>query len=391
MDRNPTRVLIIEDEDIIRRVLTAYLEDNDYEVLQAENGKVGLDLFRKHMPDIILSDLKMPVQGGKDVLAAVTRESPETPVIIVSGTGDISDAIETVHLGAWDYILKPILDLKVLDHAINKALERARLLRENRRYKEHLEDEIKRRTSELQDRYADMEMLNERLLKEIHVRTRAEESLKHTMEVLQKTIDGTISTLSALGEIRDPYTGGHQQRVAQLAVAIAQEMNLPDEQRRGIYIAGMLHDIGKMAVPIETLSKPGIIDDIEYLMMKIHPETGYQILSKIEFTWPIATIILQHHERLDGSGYPKGLKNDEILLDSRIISVADVVEAMASHRPYRPALGIDKALEEILQYRGTLYDPDVVDICERLFRKKEFRFMEAFKTAQRDPHLYRRN
>ena len=379
MNAKKIKILTIEDEEIIRRVLIAYLEDNGYDVIQADNGKTGIEIFREQNPDIILSDLKMPVMGGKEVLATITKESPETPIIIVSGTGDISDAIETVHLGAWDYILKPILDLAVLDYSINKALERANLLKENRQYKEHLEDEIKIRTTELRDRNLELESLNTRLTKEVKERIFAEDHLKKTMNILQKTIDGTIKTISAIGEIRDPYTGGHQQRVAQLASAIAKVMGLTEDQVNGIYTAGMLHDIGKIAVPIETLSKPGVLDEIEYMMLQKHPEVGYEILNTIEFSWPIATIVHQHHEKLDGSGYPNGIKKDEILLESRIISVADVVEAMASHRPYRPALGIDVALNEITKHRNKFFDPDAVDTCIKLFKEEDFKFIEIFR------------
>jgi putative nucleotidyltransferase with HDIG domain len=176
------------------------------------------------------------------------------------------------------------------------------------------------------------------------------------------------------GEIRDPYTAGHQQRVAKLACAIAQEMGLPEEQIQGIRVAGTLHDIGKIYVPGEILSKPGQLRKNELNLIKDHAEVGYDLLKTIEFSWPVAQVVLQHHERMDGSGYPEGLSGDDILIEARIMGVADVIEAMASHRPYRPALSVEKALLEIIQKKDKLYDPQVVDACLKLFSEKQFSF-----------------
>ena len=181
-----------------------------------------------------------------------------------------------------------------------------------------------------------------------------------------------IQAIALTVETKDPYTAGHQRRVSDLARAIAQEMGVPIEKVDGVRMAGVLHDLGKISVPAEILSKPTKLTDIEYGLIKIHPQAGYDILKEVEFPWPIAQIVLQHHERLNGSGYPQGLKGDEILLEARIIMVADVVEAMASHRPYRPGLGLDKALGEISGNKGILYDPAVVDACLKLFTQKGF-------------------
>ncbi|MBC8264543.1 MAG: HD-GYP domain-containing protein, partial [Anaerolineales bacterium] len=205
-------------------------------------------------------------------------------------------------------------------------------------------------------------------------RKRAEEELRQSYVQLQRTLEGTVNTLVSAIETRDPYTAGHQRRVTQLACAIAKEMGLPKEQIEGIRMAGLIHDLGKINVPAEILSKPGGLNDLEYGLIKMHPQVGYDVLKEIEFPWPMAQIVLQHHERMDGSGYPAGLSGEEILLEARILGVADVVEAMASHRPYRPARGMDKALEEISQNRGVLYDPEVVDACLKLFTEKGFKF-----------------
>lgn len=211
------------------------------------------------------------------------------------------------------------------------------------------------------------------------LRTRAERDQityehQHHLETLKKSLKDSIQAIAATLEMRDPYTAGHEKRVAQLAVATAHEMGLPETQIEGIHIGGLIHDIGKIQVPAEILSYPGRLSKAQFELIKAHPQAGYDIIKGIEFPWPVAQMILQHHERLDGSGYPQGLKGDEISLEARILAVADVVEAMASHRPYRPGLGIDKALEEISRNSGVHYDAAAVDACLRLFREKGFAF-----------------
>ena len=207
---------------------------------------------------------------------------------------------------------------------------------------------------------------------DITERKQAQEKLESTLGNLRKAIGGTIQAIVQVVEMRDPYTAGHQRRVADLARSIATEMGLPPDVIEGIRIAAAIHDIGKVAVPAEILSKPGKLTQNELELIKDHSLTGFDILKHVEFPWPIAEIIYQHHERLDGSGYPRGLKGDDVLLEARIIALADVVEAMASHRPFRPARGIDAALDEIEEHRGTLYDPEVVDTCVTLFREKRY-------------------
>ncbi|RLB10795.1 MAG: HD-GYP domain-containing protein, partial [Deltaproteobacteria bacterium] len=192
----------------------------------------------------------------------------------------------------------------------------------------------------------------------------------------RRALEGAISALATAIEKRDPYTAGHQRRVAEIARAIAREMRLPEDKVQCTYMAALLHDIGKISIPAEVLSKPGRLNEPEYQMIKFHPIVGYEILKDIDFPWPIAKVILYHHERIDGSGYPEGLKDGEIPLESRILAVADVVEAISSHRPYRPALGIDVALEEIEKNKGKLYEPEVVDACVRLFKEGRFRLKE---------------
>ena len=209
---------------------------------------------------------------------------------------------------------------------------------------------------------------------DITERMQGEEALRQSMERLLKATNGIIDVIALSVETRDPYTAGHQRRVSSLACAIAQEINLPSLAIDNIRMAGIIHDIGKISVPAEILSKPTKLTDIEFSLIKIHPQSGYDILKEVELPYPIASIVLQHHERLNGSGYPHGLKGNQILLETNIIAVADVVEAISSHRPYRPAKGIDAALEEIEQNKGILYDAEVVEVCLKLFREKGFRF-----------------
>jgi PAS domain S-box-containing protein/putative nucleotidyltransferase with HDIG domain len=202
----------------------------------------------------------------------------------------------------------------------------------------------------------------------------SQEQLRKSYQKLQGTLDVTIQAISMIVEARDPYTAGHQERVARLSSAIAREMGLPEERIKGIRMAALIHDIGKINVPAEILSKPTRLNEIELSLIQAHPQVGYNILKTIDFSFPVEKVVLQHHERLNGSGYPSGLSGDDILLEARILSVSDVVESMASHRPYRPALGIDAALEAIQQSRGIGFDPDVVDACVNLFQKKTFKF-----------------
>jgi PAS domain S-box-containing protein len=210
-------------------------------------------------------------------------------------------------------------------------------------------------------------------IRDITERKQAEEELQRTLESLRKAFGATIKAMSSAVEVRDPYTAGHQIRSADLARTIATEMGLPHEKIEGIRVAGSIHDIGKLSIPAEILSKPTKLTNLEFSLIKEHAQKGYEMLKDVESPWPLAEIVYQHHERMDGSGYPRNLKGDDILMEARILAVADVVESMASHRPYRPTLGIDAALEEIEKNRGIFYDNAVADTCLRLFREKRFK------------------
>jgi putative nucleotidyltransferase with HDIG domain/PAS domain S-box-containing protein len=212
------------------------------------------------------------------------------------------------------------------------------------------------------------------LVTNITSRILSEKRLKQSFEMLQKATEDIIQAMSSTSEMRDPYTAGHQKRVRELAVAIGNELGVEPDQLEGIRFAGIVHDIGKISVPSDILSKPGVISKMELEVIKSHSQVGYELLSKLEFPWPIADIVHQHHEKIDGTGYPNHLKRDEILLEAKIIAVADVVEAMTSHRPYRPALGIDVAIEEIKKRKNIYYEPEVVEACIKLFAEERFAF-----------------
>ena len=245
--------------------------------------------------------------------------------------------------------------------------ERRRVEKELRLAKNELEHRVEKRTEELSK-------VNDELSGRVIETRRAEDQLQSTLERLEKALEGTVRAMSLTIEMRDLYTAGHQRRVSSLAVAIAEELHMPSEKIEGLRLAGVIHDIGKIAMPAEILTKPTRLTKTEFQLIKDHPRIGYDILKNIQFPWPVAHIILQHHERMDGTGYPDGLLGDAILMEARILAVADVVEALSSHRPYRPALGMEKALEEIRRGRGIRYDMRVVDACMKLFKDHRYSF-----------------
>ena len=300
-------------------------------------------LMIEHDFDVVVTDVIMPGAKGTDLLNRIHKESKGVQVIMITGEPTVNTASKAVRAGAYDYLSKPVsgknLQKVVANAARVKALfdEKNRLAEENRKYQEHLEHLVQERTA-----------------------------------ALSEALFGIINAMSVTVEKRDPYTAGHQVRVAELSRAIAEEMNLQKPTVEGAYLAGIIHDIGKISVPAEVLSKPSSLMEEEFSLIKRHSQTGYDILKTIKFMWPIPDIVLQHHERLDGSGYPNGLTGDDILIEARILAVADTVESMASHRPYRPELGIKMALEEIMQKRGKLYDENVVDACITLFNEGKY-------------------
>jgi len=340
-----TKILVVDDEEPIRRLLSRLLDMKGYQCTLASNAAEARNCIRDQNFDLILCDLNMPGEPGMDFIRYTLAEYQETAVVMVTAIDDHEIAETALEIGAYGYIIKPFEPNEVLINVAN-ALRRRKLEIDNRNHRENLEQMVARRTTELQE----------------------------TLRKLQKTMEGIIQTMALTVETRDPYTAGHQRRVSDLACAIAKEAGLSENQILGIQMAGKIHDVGKISVPAEILSKPGRLSEIEYSLIKTHTQLGCDILKGIEFPWPIAQMIAQHHETMNGSGYPQGISGEEIIPEARILAVADVVEAISSHRPYRPALGIDKALEQISINKGILYDPDIVNICLALFSEKGFAF-----------------
>ena len=338
-------IVIVDDNPNNLQVLGHILQQGGYKVRPALSGELALRAIAASPPELVLLDVMMPGMDGYETCRQL-KARPETaviPVIFISALNEAKDKLLAFDAGAVDYVSKPFQAAEVL------ARVRAQL--QLYRMQQRLENLVAARTAE--------------------VRATCE-SLEVSRGQYRRMLEQTIQAIALTIEKRDPYTAGHQVRVAQLATAIAQEMGLDADQIDGLRFGGMIHDIGKIYLPAEILSRPGRLSATEFALVKTHSEVGSEIVADVEFPWPVAQMILQHHERLDGSGYPQGQKGDAILLEARILAVSDVVEAMASHRPYRPALGIDKALEEIRGGRGTRYDQDVVDVCLRLFNEKGY-------------------
>lgn len=360
------RILIVDDEEPIRRLLGQLLEMKGYDCELAADAREARQLFKDERFELVLCDLNMPGESGLQLLRFILGEHQNTAAITVTAIDDPEVARTALDIGVYGYIIKPFEANEILINVTN-ALRRRQLEIDNRINRQSLEQIVDIRTRELRATVHTLET-KERQLRE------REAVLEKTLYDYRQAMEGIVEAMALTVEMRDPYTAGHQRRVVELVHAISQSMGLSEQQQDGIRMAGVIHDVGKIAVPAEILSKPGRINELEYSLIKSHPQVGYDILKNIRFPWPIAKIVLQHHERLDGSGYPQGLRGNQILLEARILAVADVVEAMASHRPYRPGLGIATALEHISEMRGILYDVEVVDACLKTFRENAFKF-----------------
>lgn len=355
-------ILLIDDEEAILEIMAAMLADEGYDLLTAGSAEEGLALLKK-TPDVslIISDQHMPGMTGVQFFAQARHISPDALRVLLTGYTDTDAIIDAINSGGIHrYLTKPWSREDFL-HTIRQMLGKADLMRENRR----LDELVKKQNAELLD-------LNKGLEEKVRQKTRhlnqSLEELRSSLEKIRMILGGTVLAMSRIVESRDPYTAGHEQQVARIACIISEKLLLPVDRVEAIRIAGQLHDIGKIAVPSEILTKPGRLSPLEMEMVKTHCRNAYDILKAIEFPYPVAKIILQHHERMDGSGYPQGLKGEDILLEARIIACADVIEAISSHRPYRPAMDIDTAMKEITDHRGILYDANVVDACLDIYR-----------------------
>lgn len=327
------RILMVEDSPADIELIEHELHKGGlvFEAVLVDAEEAFSTALKEFKPDLILCDYHVPGFSGTSALGIAILQYPDVPFIFVSGMIGEEFAVDMMKAGANDYVLKDKLFRLV--PAVKRALD------ENR------------------ERWG---------------RREAEAGLAESLARTEKVLDQTVDALASVTEIKDPYTAGHQLRVARLAWAIAGEIGLSPDLMDGIRVAGILHDIGKIAVPSEILTKPGKLDEIEFSLIKKHSRTGFEILKGIEFPWPVAQAVLQHHERIDGSGYPGGVSGNQIIPEAGILAVADVVEAMASHRPYRPAWSIETALDDIEKGKGMVYDPEVVEATLRLFREKGY-------------------
>ena len=318
------KILIVEDELITAENIRESLVRSGYTVTGiASSGDEAFGMIGSDMPDLSLVDIR--IRGDQDEIEVARRMTGDfdIPVIYLTAYSDDDVVMRARDTLSYGYLLKPFED-RELSSNIEIALHKHRA---------------------------------DRTVRESEAR------LKESNEKLRTTVMGIAEAMAMAVETRDPYTAGHQRRVAQLAAAIALDLGLPSDTINGITIAASIHDIGKLGVPAELLVKPSRLTDVEFQLIEDHSRAGYEILRNIDFPWPIAEMVYQHHERLNGTGYPRGLAGDEIRPEARIIVVADVVEAIASHRPYRPALGLEIAVKELTEFRGIRYDPAPVNAC----------------------------
>lgn len=316
-------VLIVDDDTNFVESIQALFDEGNIRMLTAPSGRDALDILNNNPIDLLVTDLNMPRMGGYELIAFIAKNSPNIPVFVMTAfaTDEIQENIKT--LGVTHFFEKPLC-IDSFEEKINEVLF--------------------------------SEKATHRLIS----------------QEVETVYENNIKQLSKIIELRDPYTAGHQQRVTALSIAIAEEMSLTDTEIQGLRMAGIVHDIGKIAIPIEILTKPGKLSDAEFLLIKSHPTIGADLLRPMDFPWPVAKIVEQHHEAHGGSGYPNGLKGSEILIEAAILSVADAVDAMANHRPYRPARGIDYAMDELALYSDSHFHPDVVVACRSLFIEKHY-------------------
>lgn len=328
------RILVVDDEETIREIVSSMLSGANFQSRQAASGAEALSILESGGEfDLVLSDLMMAEMDGIALLEKSKERFPDVPVVMVTAVHDLSVALQALRNGAYDYLLKPFERDQLLA-TVRRALEHRRLKRENDAYRTNLEALVAARTKQLNAALADLE----------------------------RSYDITLEALGAALDAKDAETLGHTKRVTAYAIAIAHKMGLPKDETLTILRGAFLHDIGKMAIPDEILKKPDKLTAEETAIMREHAYSGYKIVSKIPFLAKAAEIVHAHQEWFDGTGYPRGLKGDEIPLGARIFSIADTLDAITSDRPYRPAQTYEAAQKEILRYSGTQFDPDIVKV-----------------------------
>lgn len=328
------RILVVDDEEAIREIVASMLTSANYDCRQASSGLEALALLNSgEQFELMLSDLMMAELDGIGLLERTKETYPDMPVVMVTAVHDISVALAAIRNGAYDYLLKPF-EREQLLATVRRALENRRLKMENRAYQTNLESLVAKRTDDL----------------------------RRAMANLERSYDITLEALGDALDLKDAETEGHSKRVTAFTIAIARAMGLPAEEIRVIARGAFLHDIGKMAIPDTIIRKPGKLDPEEIAIMREHCYHGYQMLKKIPFLQEVSEIVYSHQEKYDGTGYPRGLKGDEIPLGARIFSIADTLDAITSNRPYRAAQSLSAAREEIERWSGRQFDPDVVKV-----------------------------
>jgi len=326
----PRRILVVDDELSVREILAEGLEVFGFETEMAANADEAEAELKNHHYDLMLTDIEMPGRNGIDLMSAAHVDFPELDVVMVTGVVDAKVAIQAIRQGASDYVTKPF-NLEEVQIVVDRTLEKRRLIDENRAYQEHLEELVEQRTKELQESY-----------------------------------ESSLQALVTALDFRDNETQGHSYRVVQYAVMVAEQLGVVEPDLTWIRRGAILHDVGKIGIPDAILKKPGKLDADEWAEMKRHPEMGYRMLQHIRFLAPALDIVLCHQERFDGSGYPRGLAGEEIPLGARIFAVVDTFDAMTSDRPYRAAMSIDEAREEIQEWSGRQFDPEVANAFLKL-------------------------
>ena len=336
----PPSILVVDDEPAIRDLLGEGLQDSGFACRLAASGAEALDQLRQRQFSLVLSDIDMPGMDGVALLKSIKAAHPDVEVVMITGVVDVDVALRAMRMGASDYLTKPF-NLEEVRLTVDKALEKRRLIRENREYQRDLEAKVEERTVQLVLKHREIEDLYDRL--------------RHSYET-------TLEALAAALDTRDTETQGHSTRVSEYTVVIARRMGVKEPELTEIRRGALLHDVGKIGIPDAVLRKPGRLSPEEWEEMKKHPEIGHRILSGIKFLEPSLPIVIAHQERFDGSGYPRGLKGEEIPLGARIFAVVDTLDAMTSDRPYRRALTYADARAEILRNSGIQFDPRVVEV-----------------------------
>lgn len=333
------RILVVDDELSVREILAEGLEAFGFETEMAADADEAMAILEKERFHLLLTDIDMPGRTGIDLMGDAKKLFPDLDVIMVTGVVDAKTAIQAIREGAADYLTKPF-NLEEVQIVVDRTFEKRRLIAENRSYQEHLEDLVELRTAEVVEKHGEIERL---------------------YGELQDSYESSLQTLVTALDFRDNETQGHSYRVVQYAVMVAKVMGIGEPDLTWIRRGAILHDVGKIGIPDAILKKPGKLDPGEWKVMKRHPEMGYRMLEHIRFLEPALDIVLSHQERFDGSGYPRGLKGEEIPQGARVFAVVDTFDAMTSDRPYRKALSIDDACNEIKEWSGRQFDPAVAE------------------------------